>query len=267
MTRQEFAVCMAVLEAAYPRTGKLSQQQLVVWFDNLSDLTVEQLRHAVTVAVREGDDWPTISKLRRYSGADGIESKDQPLAAWQAVREAIRKVGGYESPCFDDPVIHTVIRELGGWPLVCDTPSSEMHWLEKRFCAAYSALCNAKLREDQTRRLHGLCEISNGREGYLNEPIHVAHVRCLTGTGGDEEFVTRRLEQSIPPQTQEPKRPDASTEKLSISLSLDTSGELDDSETDPIKPVIPPAPIKSKSQQIVELKRIANRSSDQSEAG
>lgn len=267
MTREEFARCMAVLEASYPRTAKLSQQQLVVWFDNLSDLTGNQLRHAVATAVREGDDWPTISKLRRYADSTGINSKDRPLAAWQAVRASISKVGGYESPHFDDPVVNAVIRELGGWPAVCETPSSEMHWLEKRFCATYAALFNAKLPDDQRKRLPGITEISNSREGYRSATVQVVEVHCLTGDSEAQNFITRREEQPVQPESETAKLANKSTEKLSIAMSLDESDECDTSDVASKQAATPTNPPKSKGQQIAELKRIANQSDDQSKAG
>jgi hypothetical protein len=267
MIREEFAHCMAVLEAAYPRTAKLNRQQLDVWFDSLSDLTDDQLRHAVATAVRDGDDWPTISKLRRYSDSTGIDSKNRPLAAWQAVREAIPKVGAYMSPCFDDPVVNAVIRQLGGWPVVCETLTTEMKWLEKDFCKTYSALCNAKLGDDLTGRLHGLSEISNARKGYLDEPIHVAHVRCLTGNSNADKFITWIAESPSKPVSDTAKLENASAETLSLAMSLDESDQTSASDDASKQDANTPDPHKSKSQQIAELKCIANRSDDQPKAG
>ena len=202
MTRQEFAACMGVLEAAYPRTGKLSPQQLVVWFDNLSDLTVDQLRRAVTVAVREGDDWPTISKLRRYSGADGIPSKDRPLLAWNAVREAISKLNRCNSVNFDDPVVNAVIRQLGGWPELTYTPSKEMQWLERRFCETYSALSSVALSDEQTSRLPGMSRSAEDRHGKTITWQEVVDVHCLTGPCTASKSIAKRFELLEPPKTE-----------------------------------------------------------------
>ena len=268
-TRQEeITECVTILAEAFRQ--RVSEITFRTYEIGLSDLDINVIKRAVVVkAIRDCKFMPSVHELRELCGAtnSSIAAKDRPLAAWQAVREAIRKVGAYESPCFDDPVIHAVIQQLGGWPVVCETLTSEMKWLEKDFCKTYSALCNAELGDDLTGRLHGLCEISNAREGYLNEPIHVAHVRCLTGTGSDEELVTRRLQQSARPQTQEPKGGDVSVEQLSISLSLDKSDVPGDAETKPCQPTVLPEPAKSKSQQIAELKHIANQSADQLEAG
>lgn len=197
MTRKDFAACMAVLEAGYPRTGKLNPKQLDVWFDNLSDLTVEQLRKAVTTAIRQGDDWPTISKLRRYSGADGIPAKDRPLLAWNAVTGALAELQAHHSPYFDDPVVNAVLRQLGGWPELTNTPANEMKWLQKDFCAAYIALSGVALLEEQTSRLPGTtCGLRSEKDRHGNTVTlqDVVDVHCLTGPCTASEAITRRIE-------------------------------------------------------------------------
>ncbi|MCX7418727.1 MAG: DUF6475 domain-containing protein [Planctomycetia bacterium] len=139
----------------------------------MSDLDINPVKRGVMAAIRECQFMPSVHELRKLAGAadSRIDAKDRPLLAWQATRGAFSKVGAYDSPEFDDAVINATIRELGGWLLLCDTPSDEMHWLEKRFCAIYSALCSVKLPTDQTKRLAGITEVGNGREGYGSAPI------------------------------------------------------------------------------------------------
>lgn len=225
MTKQEFAVCMGVLESAFPRTGKLNPQQAAVWFSNLEDLTVEQLRNAVTVAIRQGDDWPTISKLRRYSGADGIPAKDRPLVAWNAVQEARIRLSEYDSPDFSDATVNAVIRQLGGWPHVCDTPLDKLHFLRNDFCAAYSALCNVQLANEQTARLPGVPGLParfrrvKDRDGNHVTIDEWADVRCLTEPGTAAEPITKRLEvrRMEPPKIETTKQsPEAERYNLAL---------------------------------------------------
>ncbi len=246
MTEREFASCIALLCASVGRDMSLEQSK--AWYAMLGDLSVEQLKAGIIATLRSYTfaGFPPIGTIRENCGvASGvITTKDRPLLAWQAVRWAISKVGAYDSPAFDDEGINATIRELGGWPLLCDTPSDEMHWLEKRFCATYSALCSVKLPSDQTERLAGITEISNGREGYASEPIPVAHIRCLTSPNVAGEPVTRRLEQREVPKL---TGPHIASAKLVEQLTFD------DREPDP-----PAVPLKSKEQQLSDLKRLTN---------
>ena len=43
------------------------------------------------------------------------------LAAWSKVEKTIRRIGRYDSVMFDDPVIHQVIYDMGGWTNLCNT--------------------------------------------------------------------------------------------------------------------------------------------------
>ncbi len=241
---EQILECVTILAESWRQ--KITPITVRAYELGLSDLDIDAVKRGVMVAIRDCQFMPSVHELRKLSGAaeTRIDAKDRPLLAWQAVRGAISKVGAYDSPAFDDAAINATIRELGGWPLLCDTPIDEMHWLEKRFVATYSALCSVKLPSDQTERLAGIIEISNGREGYASAPIPVAQIRCLTSPNVAGEPVTRRLEQREVPKL---TGPHFASEKLAERLTFD------DREPDP--PVVPP---KSKEQQLADLKRLTN---------
>ena len=64
---------------------------------------------------------------------------DRSLIAWGKVLEGIRSFGGYSSVAFDDPVIHAVIQDMGGWPRLCAGSTDELPFEQKRFCETYRA--------------------------------------------------------------------------------------------------------------------------------
>ena len=229
----------------------------------LGDLDTRDIKHAVVLAIQDCQFMPSVYELRQLCGASGgaINRKDRPLAAWQAVRAAISKVGGYLSPDFDDPAINAVVRALGGWPSVCDTPTDEMQWLERRFCSTYTALAGSKLPDEQTKRLPGLCEIDNSRNGYRSEPVQVAEVQCLTGSNaGDGPFITMRDDATAADTTTTRCLP---AEELVARLAAADSAEPPNDEPADGQAVTPPR--RNQSQQIAELKRIADQSPQQTD--
>jgi len=138
MNRPEFYKAMAVLEAG---TGKgLDENKVDVWFDCLADLTVEQLQAGVVGFLRDGDDWPTIAKIRRHAGLVAISNASRASTAWAAVLASIAVVGGYRDVVFDDPVATAVVRRLGGWKMLCDYPAAEIKWVKKDFLIEYQAV-------------------------------------------------------------------------------------------------------------------------------
>lgn len=263
--QEQIAECVAILAEAFRQ--RVSETTFQSYDIGLSDLDVGDIKRAVVRAIRECQFMPTVHELRKLcgAGASSIDAKDRPLAAWQAVRDAIRRVGGYDSPNFADPVVNAAIRELGGWVLVCDTPTDEMHWVEKRFCQVYSALAGARLPGHQTMRLAGITEIDNGRSGYRSEPVRVANVACLTADRRQAEPVRICLEAPAPPE-QSPGPNDAVR-----SLSANLPSTEPPAKPKPIAALKPDklesSPAKTREEQTAELKRLANLRDDQSKAG
>lgn len=242
MTEREFASCIALLCASVGR--EMSAEQLRAWYGMLGDLSVEQLKAGIVATLRTYTfaGFPPIGTIRQNSGVTSgrIDANDRLLLAWQAVRAAISKVGAHDSPDFDDRAINATIRELGGWPLLCYTPSEEMQWLEKRFVAIYRAMCSVNLPDDLTQRLAGITEIGNVRNGHPSAPIPVAQVRCLTSPNVAAEPITRRIEQREVPKLSGPQIASA---KLAERLTFD--------DREPEPPAVAP---KTKEQHLKDLK-------------
>lgn len=64
---------------------------------------------------------------------------DKSAVAWGKAHDAAGTVGAYQDAVFDDPLIHVVIDDLGGWPKFCRTETAELGYLQHRFCESYRA--------------------------------------------------------------------------------------------------------------------------------
>jgi|GEM_PF-2842383 len=166
-------------------TGRsLSDAALMAYQVALSDVPLPALNAGFLRLLRSTKFMPSPAEIREAAGmASGdVPSKDRPLLAWEAVRRAIRRVGPNESPNFADPVIHAVLRSMGGWMQVCDWTTNEMPWRETDFKAGYLAYMNLTLPDEMTARLVGIAERENGPD----LPVRVVDVGCLSvGTSGE----------------------------------------------------------------------------------
>jgi hypothetical protein len=182
MTLKSIDEVVTLLAEAFGQ--KVTPIRLMAYEAGLSDVPLSALNAAVVRAIRESRFMPTVAELRELCGvvSGRIEAKDRPLLAWEAVRRAISRVGAYDSPNFADPVIHAVLRSMGGWTQVCDWTLDEMPWREKEFKAAYAAMFHVQLPDEMTSRLAGIAEKENG----LAIPAQVVAVGCLSvGTSGE----------------------------------------------------------------------------------
>ncbi len=164
MTDIEFVQGIALLSSAIGR--EMPDAQVDAWFAILGDLTPDQLRRGIVETLRRHQfaGFPPVGTILANAGAvRAVE--DEALLAWASVRDAIARVGAYDSADFG-PLVNAVIRDLGGWPTICDTLTADLQWVEKRFAAAYRAFAKlASVPVEMARHLPGLTEISNGRNG------------------------------------------------------------------------------------------------------
>lgn len=79
---------------------------------------------------------------------------DRAVLAWGKTLEAMSSVGAYQDVVFDDPAIHAVIEDLGGWPKVCRTSFDDLSYLQHRFCQVHRAY-TGRGQFDYPRRLGG----------------------------------------------------------------------------------------------------------------
>jgi hypothetical protein len=96
------------------------------------------------------------------------------LQAWSKVESAIRHIGSYNSIAFDDPLIHWVILDMGGWVKLCACSAKEMPFCANEFMKRYQA-CREGKSSQHPKYLVGVIEHSNRSAGYTitgaQEPV------------------------------------------------------------------------------------------------
>ena len=127
---------------------------LTVWWGALQGCELEQVatalqRHAMDP--ERGQFAPKVADLVRVLQGT---STDRAALAWGKVHEAMSAVGAYSDVVFDDPAIHAVVEDLGGWPKVCRTDLQELSYLQHRFQEAHRAY-TARGHFEYQRRLAG----------------------------------------------------------------------------------------------------------------
>lgn len=166
MDANDYAAFRQILKrtmAVYDKT--LSNEMADVWFDALADVSVEAFAHALTAHVRNPDTGQFPPKpadvIKAITG--GIDAVCQ--LAWTKVAGAVGSVGPWQSVAFDDPLIHRVIDDMGGWPAMCGHGEKEWPFTQKEFMQRYRAIQTRQVPVDHAPYLIGLSEASNARRG------------------------------------------------------------------------------------------------------
>lgn len=116
-----------------------SEFTLSVWWQACQPFDLEQVRKALTVHCTDperGQFAPKVADIVRVLAGTAT---DRAALAWGKVHEAMSAVGSYTDVVFDDPAIHAVVEDLGGWPKVCRTKLDELSYLQHRFQEAHRA--------------------------------------------------------------------------------------------------------------------------------
>ena len=118
---------------------------------------------------------PDYAKKTFPSPADWIkaiegDTESKSLAAWTEIIISIRYVGHYESVKFTDPLIHRVIRDMGGWIYLCQQSERNLIFAQKEFERRYRNYYAIKKIVPAPRYLTGKIEHQNKLEGF-NEYI------------------------------------------------------------------------------------------------
>jgi hypothetical protein len=104
---------------------ELTPDMLEVWFDALVAYTLEDVATALSRHLRDADSGRFVPKpadvVAHLAGGSSVRA----LRAWSTVEKAVRMVGHYQSVNFDDPIIHRVIDDMGGWVKLASTGTVE----------------------------------------------------------------------------------------------------------------------------------------------
>lgn len=137
---QKFASAMTAVAELYGK--QLSSGAVALWWQALERFEFAQVSRALhthTQDPKDGQFMPKPADLIRH--LEGTAT-DAAQLAWGKAYEAMQRVGAYTDVVFDDPVIHAVIDDLGGWPKVCRGETKDLSYLQHRFCESYQAYRN-----------------------------------------------------------------------------------------------------------------------------
>ncbi len=190
MTKNEFAEGVAFLAACLDRD--IPAATVEAWFLVLGELDAGRFKRAVVEVIRNHrySGLPPIGQILHAAGlATGIADADSAaIAAWDKVLRAIRSIGGWRSPRWDDPAIPAAIESAAGsWTQLCDCPSGELHSFKRpQFLKAYVGARVMRINGPTVSA--GILAQDAGRRGFdAPEPVGLGdEIKRVEGFGGEQ---------------------------------------------------------------------------------
>lgn len=171
--KKEFSEIMQATMAIYAKDVTKPVMQL--YWNALIEYDMEAVRRAFGGWLKNPDQGQFAPKpadiIRMIDGATG----DRAMVTWSKVDKAIRMVGHYQSVAFDDPIIHKVIDDMGGWRKMASLPTNkDLEFASLEFIKRYRSYSLAGGVAEYPAYLIGEHEAGNGKHGYRDvDPVQL----------------------------------------------------------------------------------------------
>lgn len=180
----------ATLQSCYELYAKeVSPGVIRLWWEAMRPYSLEAFTLAMSRHVQNPDTGQFLPKPADVIRMLGGTTQDKALQAWAKVDRAVRHVGTYESVAFDDPLIHRVLHDMGGWIGLGTKSEDEWPFVQREFENRYRGFSMRGERPEYPARLIGITEADNTIRGRSCTPprlIGNAEMAAAVLTGGTE---------------------------------------------------------------------------------
>ena len=155
-------------------TGELYKQKvgefaIQLWFSALEEYELVQISQALSLHVKNPDNGQFMPKPADVVKFIHGTSQDNAFGAWAKTERALRSVGAYSSVCFDDPLIHATVMQLGGWVKLCQTLEKDLPFVANDFEKIYRGYISRKTCPEYPPYLVGISEAENSQKGLKSD--------------------------------------------------------------------------------------------------
>ena len=168
MNQSDFDNFVDIFQLVSEQYGKKPSDGLIaLYWQGLKGYDFSAVREAIGKHLSNTDNGMFMPKIADIIRMMQGTSLDSALSAWAKVDRAVRQVGPYESVVFDDPIIHKVLHDMGGWLMLGTKTDDEWPFVAKEFENRYRGFKSRNERIEYPARLIGLCEAHNAKEGRV----------------------------------------------------------------------------------------------------
>lgn len=134
-------------------------------------------------------------------------TQERGLVAWSKFELAVQFCGPYQTIVFDDPIIHAVAQDMGGWAHLCGKTMDEWPFVRNEFVNRYRAYAVKPLLT-YPAKLVGIAEASNAEKWPQHVPApkfigDEARARCVLAQGSTAAALpSRRVGELLPQPSQ-----------------------------------------------------------------
>lgn len=176
--RKRFAALLTGISDYYRR--EISKVAIKIYWEGLRQFDYDAIERAMwqhTQSPDEAGRWmPQISDLTKMMVG---RTADQASLAWSKVNRAVHQIGPHVDVVFDDPIIHRVLDDMGGWAPLGSKEEKEWPFIAKEFEARYRGYKMNGQQPDYPRVLVGMANAQNEAAGRPRQGARLVGDRTL----------------------------------------------------------------------------------------
>lgn len=171
MNKEDFEKFGQILSALSDMYGGKSPSPYVVgiWWNALKDYDFSEVSKALSSHVNNPDSGQFMPKPADVVKAINGSTQDRGFIAWTKLEKAVREVGPYRDVVFDDPLVHVVVTDMGGWIHLSSKTDDEWAFVRNEFVNRYRGYATKADKPAHPPYLIGINNVENAKNGYQTE--------------------------------------------------------------------------------------------------
>lgn len=199
MNQSDYDNFVDIMQLVSEQYGKKPSDGLIaLYWQGLKGYDFNAVKEAIGKHLANTDTGQFMPKIADIIRMMQGTSLDSALGAWAKVDRAVRIIGPYESVVFDDPLIHRVLHDMGGWLSLGTKTDDEWPFVAREFENRYRGFKSRNERFKYPAQLIGLSEANNSKEGFkvdapmlIGDKTKALEVLQLGSSGGALLGMTR----------------------------------------------------------------------------
>jgi len=182
MNQSDYAAFKVVLTATAQMYGKPMVPAVIeLWWNAMKRYDLAAVREGFGRHMHNPDTGQFMPKPADIVRMLGGTTQDGALLAWSKADRAVRSIGPYETVAFDDPIIHAVITDMGGWVALGSKTEHEWPFVAREFENRYRGYRLGGGASDYPPTLAGIAQTENAQRGLpTSAPVLIGeHTRAV----------------------------------------------------------------------------------------
>jgi hypothetical protein len=170
----DFCELLGVVSEQYGKP--ISEGAKILYWQGLADFEFPAVQQALFRHVRNPDNGMFMPKVADIVRMLQGSTQDSALNAWAKVDKAVRQVGTGSTVVFDDPIIHRVLQDMGGWLGLGQRSEDEWPFVAKEFENRYRGFKARGEKPDYPKTLVGIYDAHNLPNGFkATQPVLIGN--------------------------------------------------------------------------------------------